>query len=947
MAKSQKQPLMLFLACALLMLTQEMPCLASSRSSSLVALADASNQTVNEEVEALLTWKATLDSQGRYALSSWNGSNPCSWRGIDCDPLGSITSLNLSNSAIHGTLRHLNFSRLPNLVALKLANNSFSGYIPPSMANLAKLAHLDLSRNNLSGKIPTQLGSLRSLQVLEFSRNNLSGPIPQEIGNLTSLLTLTLSENNFSGSIPDSIGKLGNLAILLLDENNISGFIPSSIGNLSKLTQLSLRVNNLVGFLPIGINNLTFLALLRLSDNDFVGQLPQQICGSQTLVNFTASNNHFTGAIPRTLKNCSSLCRLRLQNNLLKGNLTDALGVYPNLDYLELSNNGFYGVLPPTLVECRNLKSLIISNNKISGTIPPQLGNMNQLHKLVLSSNDIVGEIPKDLGKLKLLLELSLGCNHLGGHIPQELGGLPSLQKLEIARNNLSGSIRTELGECSNLQFLNLSGNNLENSIPVEIGELRSLQILDLSQNLLTGVIPGQLQQLYRLEILNLSHNQLSGLIESTFSDMVSLTSIDISYNELEGPLPNILAFRNATIEVVRGNKGLCGVIASLNPCTATTSKGKNKNKKLLLILIPTLGCLLLLLLVVGISNIVCRRSRKIETSWNNGRNGNLWAILSFDGNAVYKSIIEATEEFDAKYCIGVGGHGSVYKAQLQTGETFAVKKFKEAVEVKIASQKAFEREIHALIEARHRNIIKLYGFCSSSRHSFLVYEFLELGNLKDVLNDEKRITTFDWNKRVNVIKGVAFALSYMHHECSPPIVHRDVSSKNILMDEEYEAHVSDFGTAKVLHPYSSNWTSFGGTFGYAAPELAYTMEVKEKCDVYSFGVVTLEVIMGRHPGDLISSLASSASSSSSNSTNSCWLLKQALDQRIPYPDGDTLGQVAFNVMMAFTCLSAKPEHRPSMQRVSQEISACRSIMIGPWEDIKLKELVDPRCFPY
>ncbi|XP_030455086.2 MDIS1-interacting receptor like kinase 2-like [Syzygium oleosum] len=483
--------------------------------------------------------------------------------------------------------------------------------------------------------------------------------------------------------------------------------------------------------------------------------------------------------------------------------------------------------------------------------------------------------------------------------------------------------------ECSNLQFLNLSRNNLEKSIPMEIDNLRSLQVLDLSQNLLTGEIPRQLGLLRKLEILNLSHNMLSGSIASTFDDMASLTSIDISYNELEGPLPDIPAFHNATIEVVKGNKGLCGVIASLDPCLATMLKGKNKSRKLLLILIPCLGCLFSLLLVVGISRLVCQRLKKTEPISNDGSNENPWAVLSFDGRMVYESIIEATEEFDAKYCIGVGGHGSVYKAQLQTGETVAVKKFKEAVEVEITSRKAFEREIHALTEARHRNIIKLYGFCSSSRYSFLVYEFLEFGSLKDLLNNEERIIAFDWNKRANVVKGVAYALSYMHHECSPPIIHRDVSSKNILLDEEYEARVSDFGTAKVLEPYSSNWTSFAGTFGYAAPELAYTMEVKEKCDVYSFGVVTLEVIIGSHPGDLISSLVSSSSSSSSISTALHWPLEQVLDQRIPYPEGDVLGQVAFIVKMAFSCLSAKPEHRPSMQQVSQEISTCNSIMIG------------------
>ncbi|XP_048130172.1 MDIS1-interacting receptor like kinase 2-like [Rhodamnia argentea] len=323
-----------------------------------------------------------------------------------------------------------------------------------------------------------------------------------------------------------------------------------------------------------------------------------------------------------------------------------------------------------------------------------------------------------------------------------------------------------------------------------------------------------------------------------------------------------------------------------------------------------------------------------------------MFEIWGYDGRMVYENIIEATEEFDAKYCIGMGGHGSVYKAKLRSGEIVAVKKLNEAPDVEMASRKAFEREIHALMETRHRNIVKLYGFCSSSRHSFLVYEFLESGSLQDILKSEQRITMFDWSKRLNVVKGVAYALCYMHCECSPPIVHRDISSKNILLDEEFEAHVSDFGTAKVLQPCSSNWTSFAGTFGYAAPELAYTMEVNEKCDVYSFGMVTLEVIMGRHPGNLISSLASTSPSSQRHSTDS-WPLKEVLDQRIPYPKGYVLGEVAVVIKMALSCLSPKPEHRPSMQQVSRAISAHSPIMLTASEDIKLEELVDPTCFTY
>ncbi|XP_039170141.1 MDIS1-interacting receptor like kinase 2-like [Eucalyptus grandis] len=961
------------------MFVQEMSCTASTRSSSKM------------EVEALLNWKSKLDNNSRSTLSSWNGSSPCSWRGIVCDRFRSVTSLDLSNFAIYGMLHHLNFSYLPNLVTLTLINNLLYGSIPPSIGNLSKLTNLDLSFNDLSGNIPTQLGSLRSLEFLSLWKNNLNGSIPSSIGNISSLSKMVISTNPLVGPIPKEIGMLGSLYLLNLANNYLNGSIPTTLGNLSSLiflflfgnqlsgpiplevggmrslTKMQLAGNDLTGpippsigkltnlldlhitanllsgFLPTEMNNLTSLTRLNINENDFVGQLPQEICSSQTLVNFTAADNHLTG-ISRSLKNCSSLIRLRLQNNLLEGNIADALGVYPSLDYLELSNNELYGELPSTLGECRKLGSLIISNNKISGAIPPQIGNMTQLHKLNLSSNYIVGEIPKDLGKLKLLLELSLDCNLLAGHIPQELGALSSLQNLNIAGNNLSGSIPTQLGEGSNLLFLNLSKNNLEKSIPIEIGNLQYLQHLDLSQNLLTGEISRQLGRLHRLEILNLSHNQLSGSIMSTFHDMTSLTSIDISFNELEGPLPNIPAFHNATIEVVRENKGLCGDIVGLSPCTTPMLKGRNKNKKLLLVLIPTLACLFSFLVVVGASSIGCRRKRKTEATSADGSNENPWAIWSFDGKMVYESIIEATEEFDAKYCIGVGGQGSVYKAQLQTGKTVAVKKLNEAMDIERANRKAFEREIHALIEARHRNIIKLYGFCSSSRHSFLVYKFLESGSLKDVLNDEERIATFDWNRRVNVVKGVAYALSYMHHECSPPIIHRDVSSKNILLDEEYEAHVSDFGSAKVLKPYSSNWTSFASTFGYAAPELAYTMEVNEKCDVYSFGVVALEVIMGSHPGDLISSLASSSSSSSSNPVAS-WPLKKVLDQRIPYSKDNVLGEVALVTKMAFSCLNSKPEHRPTMQQVSRAISSRNSIVLSTTEDIKLEELVDPTCF--
>ncbi|KAL7176267.1 hypothetical protein ACSBR2_029754 [Camellia fascicularis] len=131
-----------------------------------------------------------------------------------------------------------------------------------------------------------------------------------------------------------------------------------------------------------------------------------------------------------------------------------------------------------------------------------------------------------------------------------------------------------------------------------------------------------------------------------------------------------------------------------------------------------------------------------------------------------------------------------------------------------LTNLKSFTSEIHAFTKIFQHNIVKLYGYCSYSRHSFLVYEFLEGGSLGKILSTEDHVLYFDWIKRVNVVKDEANSLSYMQHDCSPAIIHRDISSKNVLLDLEYAAHISDFGRARFMKPDSSNWTSFAGTFG-------------------------------------------------------------------------------------------------------------------------------------
>ncbi|GKC75096.1 kinase RLK-Pelle-LRR-XI-1 family protein, partial [Tanacetum coccineum] len=213
-----------------------------------------------------------------------------------------------------------------------------------------------------------------------------------------------------------------------------------------------------------------------------------------------------------------------------------------------------------------------------------------------------------------------------------------------------------------------------------------------------------------------------------------------------------------------------------------SNNEQRNKLVHLLAIFLPIIVGICFLLLVYVCCH--CHKATKDRIELETIKHGDVCAILNYDGTIAYEDFISATEDFDLKYCIGTGGYGSVYEAKLPNGKIFALKKLHRFE----AKQRAFDQNELAV--------------------------------------------KVDWVKRVNIIKDVTHALAYMHHDCSPPIVHRDISSNNILLNSEMEGFVADFGAARMLDPDSSNQTVVAGTLGYIAPELAYSMIVNERCDV-------------------------------------------------------------------------------------------------------------------
>ncbi|XP_050254697.1 wall-associated receptor kinase 1-like [Quercus robur] len=287
----------------------------------------------------------------------------------------------------------------------------------------------------------------------------------------------------------------------------------------------------------------------------------------------------------------------------------------------------------------------------------------------------------------------------------------------------------------------------------------------------------------------------------------------------------------------------------------------------------------------------------------------------------------KATNNYNESRVLGQGGYGTVYRGILPDNKEIAIKKSK------IGSQHQVEQfinEITVLTQIIHRNVVKLLGCCLETEVPLLVYEFITNGTLSDHIHDKGRSFFLSWEKRLKIAAETARALAYLHSATSVPIIHRDVKTANILLDDNFTSKVSDFGASRLIpHDQTELNTLVQGTFGYMDPEYFHTSQLTEKSDVYSFGVVLAELLTGRM------ALSFNVPESERNlakyfvSAVNDDRLFQILEDHIVNEGNIKLLKEVANI--AKSCLSLRGEDRPSMKEVAMELEGLVIMEKHPW----------------
>ncbi|PPD91396.1 hypothetical protein GOBAR_DD11688 [Gossypium barbadense] len=733
-------------------------------------------------------------------MEGYRGS-VCSFEGITCNAEELIKEIELSNQNLTGALPLNLICQLQSLDKLSLRYNLLENFTGEELSNCVKLQYLDLGNNVFEGPFPDQILELKKLNFLDLGYCGIKGRIPRAIGNLTVLTDLQLQNNGLSGKIPMEIGKLHKLRRLQLYDNRLQGKLPVGLRNLTKLEYLDVSRNQLEGNISL-LRYLTNMVSLQLTENLFTGIVPAGIWGLPKMVTIDITSNQFEGPITSDIKNAKEIRRLSTTWNKLSGELPEEISEATSLEIIELSSNQFWGKIPRGIRELKRLSSLELQYNRLSGSIPESLSSCRSITVINMAHNHLAGKIPRGIGELKGLSSLELQYNRLSGSIPESLSSCRSITVINMAHNHLAGKIPRGIGVLKGLSSLELQENGLSGSIPSSLGSSPLLDILDLSQNEFSGNIPKSLSS-HSWSVLYLSNNRLSG----------------------PTPLSLVTAASERNFE---GNPGLCSsIIKSFRQCPPDSGMSKDVRKK---------------------DHGPCLKEKS-------------WEVKSF--HRLTFSENEILDSLQQQNLIGRGGSGNVYKATLSNGLDLAVKHIwlkdshasrrsqnsKPIQSKRDSKPKEFDTEVRTLSSIRHVNVVKLYCSMTSQDSTLLVYEYLPNGSLWDRLHT-CRETELDWDPRYHIAVGAAKGLEYLHHGCERSVIHRDIKSSNILLDEFLKPRIADFGLAKMVQANGGKDSThvIVGTHGYIAPEYCYTYKVNEKSDVYSFGVVLMELVIGKRP---------------------------------------------------------------------------------------------------
>ncbi|KAL3753229.1 hypothetical protein ACJRO7_000600 [Eucalyptus globulus] len=870
-----------------------------------------------------LTALLALKAQWQDTPPNWGKSNdPCGlpWDGLTCNSNSRVTGLGLSSMNIKGPL-------------------------PADIGGLTELTSLDLSLNKgLTGPIPSQLGSLQKLNILILAGCSFTGSIPDELGNLMELTFLALNSNNFSSNIPASLGKLSKLYWLDMSENQLYGSLPVSTNTTPGLDLLfncnhfHFSKNQLSGTIPAKLfsSNMSLIHVL-FDDNKFNGSIPSTLGLVQTLEALRLDRNSFSGNVPSTLNNITKLSELNLAYNELGGPLPNLTGMN-FLSYIDLSNNSFSAsAAPDWFSTLSSLTTLIIQYGLLQGTVPRNLFSLPELEQVDMRNNAFNGTLYMGTSISPNLVLVNLEDNKIESLTTSPyqntlmLNGTPACTIAPILSTSAycndqqqqrpySTLVNCPGASCPSDQKLN--PGSCKCAVPYEgIITFKAPSFSDLSNDTLFKSLEVGLWQTLNLtngsvSLQNIFLNQSSGYLIVPVSFFPSngtefrrsgIVRIGFAMTNHTFPSPPIFGTYLFSAQPypfpAHGIRISIGVIAGI-----------------------AIGCSVLALGLVWSAIYAIKQKKRAQRAMELSKPFASWIPRESDGGGApqlkgarwfyFDEIKKCTNSFCESNQIGSGGYGRVYKGMLPDGQVLAVKRAQQG---SMQGAHEFKTEIELLSRVHHKNLVGLFGFCYEQGEQMLVYEYMPNGTLRESLSGKTSIH-LDWKRRLQIALGSAKGLAYLHELANPPIIHRDVKSTNILLDENLVAKVADFGLSKMVADSEKGHvsTQVKGTLGYLDPEYYMTQLLTDKSDVYSFGVVMLELITAKPPLNKGKYIVREVRMAMDKNDQDYYGLRQVMDPSL-LNVGRLAGFTGF-VELAMRCLEELSMNRPRMNEVVKEI---------------------------